>query len=113
MAESKNNMLRGVLLLAGVAVVAALVLEIVRVGPPPLINIRPAVPVIGKRTAVTIELSEPSRGLSHVKVELQQGDRVESLAEKNYELPYALSFWAPVRPRTRSAFKWVVRPSAD
>jgi murein DD-endopeptidase MepM/ murein hydrolase activator NlpD len=93
MDESKNNMLRGVLLLAGVAVVAALVLEIVRVGPPPLINIRPAVPVIGKRTAVTIELSEPSRGLSHVKVELQQGDRVESLAEKNYELPYALSFW--------------------
>jgi murein DD-endopeptidase MepM/ murein hydrolase activator NlpD len=93
MAESKSLLLRGILLLAGVAVIAVLVLEVVRVGPPPIINIRPAVPVIGKRTPVTVELSEPSRGLSHVKVEFLQGDRVENLAGKDYNLPSALSFW--------------------
>ncbi len=79
--------------MAGLAVIAVLVLEIVRVGPVPVINIRPATPVIGKRTPITVEISEPSRGLSRVKVEFVQGDQVESLAEKSYNCPSALSFW--------------------
>jgi len=93
MAESKSYLLPGVLVLAGLGLVAVLVLEFVRVGPPPVINIRPAVPVIGKRTPITIELSEPERGLSHVKVEFVQGNRIETLAEKSYALPSPLSFW--------------------
>jgi murein DD-endopeptidase MepM/ murein hydrolase activator NlpD len=96
MGESRSFLLRGILLVAGVAApavaVAALVLGVVRVGSPPIINIRPAVPMIGKSTPVTIELSEPGRGLSHVKVEFLQGDRIENLAEKDYNLPSTFSF---------------------
>lgn len=93
MAERKSLWLRGVLVLAGLAVIAVLVVGIVRVGSVPVIEIRPAVPVIGKRTPITVEISEPSRGLSRVKVEFVQGDRVESLAEKSYPCPSEISLW--------------------
>ncbi|MBZ5499225.1 MAG: M23 family metallopeptidase [Acidobacteriia bacterium] len=93
MAEKRGLLPRGILLLGGVAVVVAIGIGLLRVGPPPGIHIRPAVPVIGKRTPVTVEISEPGRGLSHVKIEFVQGERVESLAEKDYAYPSALVFW--------------------
>jgi murein DD-endopeptidase MepM/ murein hydrolase activator NlpD len=93
MAEKKSLLPRGILLLAGVTLLTVIALEILRAGPPPEINIRPAIPVIGKRTPVTVEISEPKRGLSHVKVEFVQGERVQSLAEKSYAYPSALNFW--------------------
>ncbi len=79
--------------MAGLAVIAVLVTGILRVGPAPVINIRPAIPVIGKRTPVSVEISEPTRGLSGVKIEFVQGDQVVSLAEKSYPCPSAFSIW--------------------
>jgi murein DD-endopeptidase MepM/ murein hydrolase activator NlpD len=93
MAESRSRYFVGVLVLVVAGLIGVLALEFVRVGPPPVINIHPAIPVIGKRTPITVELSEPVRGLSHVKIEFVQGDRIETLAEKNYALPSALAFW--------------------
>jgi murein DD-endopeptidase MepM/ murein hydrolase activator NlpD len=49
--------------------------------------------MIGKRTPVTVEVTEPRRGLSYLKVDFVQGDRVESLTEKSYPYPSALTFW--------------------
>jgi murein DD-endopeptidase MepM/ murein hydrolase activator NlpD len=93
MAEKKSLLPRGILLVVGLMLVSFVTLEILRVGPPPVINIRPAVPVIGKRTPITVEIAEPRRGLSHVKVEFVQGARVQTLAEKDYSCPSALAFW--------------------
>lgn len=93
MAEPRGLLLRWVLIPGCVFVIAILILGFARVGPPPTINIRPTIAVIGKRTAVTIEVGEPSRGLRHVKVEFVQGERIELLAEKSYSAPSALNFW--------------------
>jgi murein DD-endopeptidase MepM/ murein hydrolase activator NlpD len=51
-------------------------------------------PVIGKRTPVKVELSEPRRGLTHVKIELIQGDKAATLAEKRYPFSSQFSFWS-------------------
>lgn len=84
---------RAILVLVGLAVLAVIGVGIFRVGPAPEINISPAVPVIGKRTPVTIEVTETKRGLSHVKVEFVQGERVEGLADKSYAYRGPLAFW--------------------
>ena len=91
--ERRGMLPGGILLVAGVILLASIGVEFVRVGPPPLIKIQPAVPVIGKRTPVAVEIAEPGRGLSYVKVEFVQGERTEYLAGKNYDYPPALVFW--------------------
>ena len=93
MVEKRSLLPRAFLWSAGFLVLAGLAVEILRVGPPPLISIKPAIPVIGKRTPVTIEIVEPKRGLSRVTVEFDQGEQRQTLAEKNYALPAALAFW--------------------
>jgi murein DD-endopeptidase MepM/ murein hydrolase activator NlpD len=48
-----------------------------RVGPAPKVTFDPEPKTLGRSTAVPIEVSEPSRGLSHVTVELEQnGERI-------------------------------------
>src|SRR5512144_1024570 len=93
MVDQNSNFGRGLLVLAGLLLILGVVAAFVRVGPSPDINIRPAAPVIGKRTPVLIEVQEPKRGLSRVKVEFVQGDRVETLAEKSYTFPAWFAFW--------------------
>ncbi|MFH1573632.1 MAG: M23 family metallopeptidase [Acidobacteriota bacterium] len=84
---------RLVLPLAAILLLAFLGVELFRIGPPPEIMITPALPAIGRRTPVEISLSEPKRGLSFVRVEWLQGDRIELLAERSYETPPAFAFW--------------------
>jgi hypothetical protein len=66
-----------VLVIAGIAVFY--------VGAPPEINIQLTMPNIGKRTPVTIEVAEPRRGLTHVRVELIQDGNAAVLDEKIYK----------------------------
>ena len=93
MVEKRSLLPRTFLLSAVLVMLAGLAVEILRVGPPPEVSIKPAIPVIGKRTPITVEITEPKRGLSHVKVEFLQGERSVILAEKTYPLPAALAFW--------------------
>lgn len=58
------------------------------------IAIRPALAGIGKRTPVTVHVSEPGRGLADVRVELVQGERVETLASEAYVPAAAWKPWA-------------------
>jgi murein DD-endopeptidase MepM/ murein hydrolase activator NlpD len=90
---SSGNSLKILLLIAGLVIVAFVALGIFRVGGVPDINIQPAMPVIGKRTPVKIELSEPRRGLTRVKVELIQGDKSVTLEVKSYLASSQFSFW--------------------
>lgn len=83
----------GFLFTAALAVLLFVGIEIFRVGAPPEISIVPAVPVIGKKTSIKIEVSEPARGLSSVRVDLLQGDRTYAVAERSYVPRAAFNFW--------------------
>jgi murein DD-endopeptidase MepM/ murein hydrolase activator NlpD len=83
------------LLLFAILILAIAAHGIFRVGSPPDIQIKPAMPAIGKKTPVTIEISEPRRGLTHVKVELIQGDKIATVADKQYPFISQFSFRGP------------------
>ena len=89
--------------IASFAVLAALLvflgIEIFRAGGAADIKIEPRTPVIGKRTPVKIEVSEPRRGLTHVKVELIQDGKAATLADKSYAYGPHFSFWSPKTPK--------------
>lgn len=70
-----------------------------RSGPAPSVQIDPALPGIGKRTPVAISVEEPVRGLSDVRIELVQGERVELLEERAYTPRQPWQFWGPRIPR--------------
>ena len=84
----RTTLLALALVLAGIAGVGAF-----RAGPAPDIKITPGFPAIGKRTPVKIEIVEPQRGLSSVKVDFVQDQRVEGLAERTYTPLAPLVFW--------------------
>ena len=66
-----------------------------RVGDPPVIDIEPGMPGIGKRTPVAVTFQESSRGLTRLLVEFVQGDRVEVLAEAKHQAREPWKFWGP------------------
>jgi murein DD-endopeptidase MepM/ murein hydrolase activator NlpD len=66
-----------------------------RVGKPPAIDIEPGMPGIGKRTPVTVGFEESSRGLTKLRVEFVQGDKVEVLAEAEHQPREPWKFWGP------------------
>ena len=55
-----------------------------RAGVTPSAVIEPGLPGIGRATPIAIELSAGGRGLGAARVELTQGTRVVTLAEKEY-----------------------------
>jgi len=95
MAEDRfsKRSFRGILLILGVILLAVFAHGFFRTGGSPSIKIEPSMPVIGKRTLVKIELAEPRRGLTHVSVDLLQGDKAVRLADKNYQFASQFSFW--------------------
>jgi murein DD-endopeptidase MepM/ murein hydrolase activator NlpD len=68
-------------------------LALFRVGPAPQIDIQSSRPGIGRQTAVLVKVSEPSRGLGTIKVELLQEERTEMLATKTHRPRRFWSFW--------------------
>jgi len=63
-----------------------------RAGGAPEISIEPGKKAIGPRTPVRVSASEPGRGLSHLKVELVQSGKAETLYEKSYTPRSSWSF---------------------
>lgn len=55
-----------------------------RVGPAPDVKIEPATKAIGVRTPVTVTVTEPQRGLSHVAIALVQNGKATTLVDKRY-----------------------------
>jgi len=80
----RRSRLRLVLALLGLAALAAAGLGAFRTGPAPAIEIRPALPAVGRATPVVIEVAEPARGLAEVTVELAQNGVVVPLAEERF-----------------------------
>jgi murein DD-endopeptidase MepM/ murein hydrolase activator NlpD len=83
----------GLLLLLAVAVAAVVGIGALQVGPLPVLEVKPQLPVIGRRTPVAIIASEPTRGLSSVRVEVIQGERIQLVAERAHTPRAAWQFW--------------------
>lgn len=66
-----------------------------RAGPAPELKLDTQAKAIGRKASVTVSASEPKRGLTSLKVELVQGDKVFPLAEKSYAPRPSWSFWGP------------------
>ncbi|HYK87415.1 MAG TPA: M23 family metallopeptidase [Acidobacteriota bacterium] len=99
MANEKHSFALGVLGVLGLILVAFLALSFFHVGGEPAISIVPAMPIIGKRTPVKIDVAEPRRGLTRVEVELVQGDKSEVLTIKTYSPRSWLSLRGPQTAR--------------
>jgi murein DD-endopeptidase MepM/ murein hydrolase activator NlpD len=84
----------------GLALLAIVGLALLRVGPPPEIEIDPELPGIGPRTPIAVRLSEPRRGLGGVRAELVQGELRVPLGEQQHT---PRPFWAFWGPRTASS----------
>ena len=84
---------KALLIVCGIAVLAFGVHQFFRVGSPPDIRINPAMSSIGKRTPVAIEIAEHRRGLTYIRVELIQGNKTATIAEKNYPSSSQFAFW--------------------
>jgi len=83
--------------LLGLALVAlgGAALVTLRVGAPPAIAISADRAGIGRETAVTVEASEPGRGLARLQVDLVQGDRSAVLLEREHAVRPPWAFWGP------------------
>ena len=81
----KHRSLMPVFIIAALIVLSIVGIAIFYAGAPPDINIQISMPAIGKRTPVTIDLAEPKRGLTLVRVELIQDGNSAVLDEKNYK----------------------------
>ncbi len=99
MAKRKPRYLFRILVLVVPAALIFLGVASFRSGPPAVIEIRPSMPGIGKLTPVEVSIDEPVRGLSGVRVEVVQGDRVEILEERSYTPRAPWQFWGPRIPR--------------
>jgi murein DD-endopeptidase MepM/ murein hydrolase activator NlpD len=60
-----------------------------RVGPAPQVSLETDLPAVGQATAVTARFLEPVQGLGEIRLELIQGDRVETLHSERFERPMA------------------------
>jgi murein DD-endopeptidase MepM/ murein hydrolase activator NlpD len=87
------------LIVAALAAIGFLALAGFRAGPPPTVRLEAGLPGIGKRTPIVVEVEEPTRGLSQVRVELAQGDRVEVLETRSYTPREPWEFWGPRQDR--------------
>jgi len=99
MAKRKPRYLFRLLLLVVPAVLIFIAVAAFRSGPAAVIEIRPGMPGIGKLTPVEISIDEPVRGLSRLRVEVAQGERVEILEERAYTPRAPWQFWGPRIPR--------------
>jgi hypothetical protein len=91
--KKHSRILIWLLVLGGMAAVIFVGLAGFRAGPPPGITMQAELPGIGKSTPVKITVAEKSRGLAAFRVELQQGERVEVLEEREYTPLEPWQFW--------------------
>jgi murein DD-endopeptidase MepM/ murein hydrolase activator NlpD len=90
-------------LLIALAALGFLALAAFRAGGAPEVSVESDRPAIGRRTRVTVKAAEPGRGLASLEVELVQGTRRETLAERHYAPRSPWAFWGPRTTRDELA----------
>jgi murein DD-endopeptidase MepM/ murein hydrolase activator NlpD len=86
--------LRLLLFLVVAALLALVAAGALRVGPAPRVEIRAATAALGRATPVEVEVAEPARGFSRVRIELVQGATAVVLAEESFATPPGWSLFA-------------------
>lgn len=99
MSERGGSKLRRLTWLVSILAVAWMATAALRSGGEPTITITPGLPAIGPRTPISLVFEEPVRGLSRLRVELVQGERIERLAEREFTPRPATRFWGDYQPR--------------
>lgn len=94
--RSKGGKLQRMFWLVVLVAGAIAALMTFRVGGTPEIEITSDLPGIGRSTPVSVRFSEAQRGLERLEVELVQGERVVSLAQKRHVPRQAWQFWGPM-----------------
>jgi len=87
----KSGMGRAILLLVVILAIGYGLWYAFRIGPSPAVGLETQRPAVGRENRVTASFGEPELGLTGVRLELVQGDRVELLAERNF----ILGSWIP------------------
>jgi murein DD-endopeptidase MepM/ murein hydrolase activator NlpD len=104
------RLLKLAVLVLGAFAAAVLLVVSLRVGAAPTLALRASGPAIGARTEVVVEATAPGRGLSGIRVEIEQAGRTHVLADRSYR---PLAPWAWSGPRTQTdSFKLDVGRSA-
>ncbi len=78
----KSRKLPTILVLLLIVVAAGAAWFALRVGPEPIVTLTTDWPAIGPATVVTAWFSVPAQSLGSIRLELQQGNRTEVLAEQ-------------------------------
>ena len=91
-AFGEGRSLKPVFFIAGLIIIIVTGIAVFHAGAPPVITIEPVMSAIGRRTPVTVEIAEPKRGLTNVRVELIQNDNSAVLDERNYEPSWQIPF---------------------
>lgn len=107
MARRKSSgRFKGILILVVLLGLIFVGLASLRAGAAPQIEIAAELPAIGKNTPISVRVAEGGRGLSRIRVELQQGERVDLLEERTYRPREAWAFWGS--RQTEDAFTLAV-----
>ena len=91
--EKPRRLGRRLIAVVAVVLLGIVALALLRVGPPPGIEIEPQLPGIGPRTPILVRLSEPRRGLGRVRAELVQGELRVALGEQTHTPRPFWAFW--------------------
>lgn len=97
--EPRKGRGRRLLWILGLLALGFGALVTLRAGSEPSVQIRPAVAALGKATKVIFAATEPSRGVTRVKAELEQGEEVHTLHEESFTPRPAWAFWGKRKAR--------------
>ena len=103
--QSSGGKLRVLLILLVLVGLVFVAMAAFRAGPAPAITIDVTLPGIGKRTPILVEVAEPKRGLSDVRIEFVQGERVEILESRGYTAREPWEFWGERTTRDEFALE--------
>ena len=93
--ERKKRSKRRPLVVLIAILVAFLLLSWFRAGAAPRLEVTTELPGIGPRAPITVRAEEPERGLSGLRVELVQGERIVQIEERRHEPRPFWAFWGP------------------
>ena len=93
MNRQKSGRFRRLLILIAILGLIFVGLAAFRAGPAPQVTVEVELPGIGKRTPIRVVVTEPTRGLSGVRIEFVQGERVQSLDSRGYTPLEPWSYW--------------------
>ncbi len=88
-----GSKLKRALVILSLPVLAAAALATLRIGPAPAVSLEADLPGIGRSTPVRATFEEPVRGLTELRLELIQGERVVELAEESHAPRPPWAFW--------------------